>query len=608
MSLGTLRAPSRGRALAAALAGAAALGALAALAAPLAAPARAEEGAARLDRASARRLEERLVRLAEEASPRTVCVYGVIGLGTGAVVDGRGTVVTNAHVAAGARFAVVMSSDGTRRLYRRRGIDYEKDLAVLEPETPLEGTAPHFAIDAQRPAPGTDVVALGYPGGPRGADPRPTFTFGRVVEGSGNLSVGGILDYQDAIRTDVPTFSGNSGGPLVSVADGRLVGINGAVDLERAGNGLAVPAALVRDRLRTLEGGVILLPGGARIDPARNALVRRLEGALDPIVRRMAEANLKRPADGPVTGAVRALVPGAEGDPAAAAAFLERAAATGRNRDIAGAFGSPERRTVGAWLEVPGAGRRVAATPLDARTVVASADAARGTDLLEAPPAGRGGEYRRIATDEALGLALFRADEVASYVPPLSDDAAVGRFVAAYDEAGRAYGGVVSAPPRRVSDGNARALAASAIENPLVTRALEAAKHLARLFEAKELADLVAEIEKAMRLRRGFSAPSTARGFETVLSHDAPVPPSLAGAPLVDLSGRVVGVHVANAHFGTSYAVPIGAVRAAFVEHLGGEGRSAPRRRDPAAGAPARPRPEDAPRRPAAGKREPRLF
>jgi len=554
----------------------------------------------------ARALEARLATLAQEATPKTVCVFGVIGLGTGAVVDAKGTVVTNAHVAAGARWAVVLSSDGTRRLYKRRGIDFEKDLAVLEPEEALTAPSPHFRLETIRPEAGTDLAALGYPGGPRGASPLPTFTYGRAVTGAGNMSVMGMLDYQDAIRTDVPTFSGNSGGPLVNM-QGDLVGLNGAVDLSGEGNGLAVPAALVQDRLRTLQGGVILLPGGMKLDPRTNPLVRRLEDALDPIVKRMAGGNMGAPREGPPGGEGTPTT--AQGDPEAAGAFLARAATSGRNKDLSALFDGARPSPIVLRGVAPHAFAGVVATGLADGTHVVALSGAVPPDVVEC----RDGEDRPftvVARDEALGLVLLRARGHSLGSGRISETVEPGRLIAVLDGRGRAFAGVVSAPARRISESNARALAASAGESPITKAILEGVKQVARLLDSKEVLALVEQLEAAQKMQRGFAAASTARGFSEVISHDAPVPPRLAGATLVDLEGRVVGVHVANAHFGTSYAVSIASIRRAFAAHLGDAPAPAlDRRRDPGTGAPERPRTEAPRRAPAApGKREPKLF
>jgi S1-C subfamily serine protease len=127
----------------------------------------------------ARDLEASLVHLAERARERTVLIYGVIGLGSGAIVDPSGVVVTNAHVVAGARYAMVQWPDGTTGLARQRGIDYTRDLAVLEPVEPQPRRLA-FTLAPAVPAEGTWVVALGYPGGLQTTG-SPTVSLGRVL-------------------------------------------------------------------------------------------------------------------------------------------------------------------------------------------------------------------------------------------------------------------------------------------------------------------------------------------------------------------------------------------------------------------------------------------
>ena len=90
------------------------------------------------------RFEANLTDLAVRAKARTVLIFGLIGLGSGAVVDHQGTVVTNAHVVAGARYAIVQWSDGRSVLAKRLGIDYGNDLAVLRPVDPLQKPVPAF--------------------------------------------------------------------------------------------------------------------------------------------------------------------------------------------------------------------------------------------------------------------------------------------------------------------------------------------------------------------------------------------------------------------------------------------------------------------------------
>ncbi len=554
------------RATAPAVALAAALGLTALAALPRAA--RADGEPAPLARPDAEALDLRLRDLAREATPKTVCVFGIIGLGSGAVVDAQGTVVTNAHVAAGARYAVVLTSAGERRLYRRRGIDFEKDLAILAPDQPLAAPVPFFTLAPGRPAEGASLVGLGYPGGPRGADPNPTFTFGRAVKGHGLPAVMAVLDYSDAIRTDVPIFSGNSGGPLVDL-EGRLAGINGAVDLEGAAGGLAIPASLVEDRVRTLKGGVIRLPGGRILDPEKSWLLRKIEDVLDPRVKELMEQQARGgagPLDAVPDEIARAL-PAADGAPEAAAAFLKKTAGSPRNVLLGKTFERLVQRRPAALRLTGGGGTggQGYATPLSDAEVAACASAfAPGVETLWD---GTGRRFRvvgRAPEHDLLFARLEGGDAERLPAPAFADDAPVGTLVAALGPTEAPLGaGVVSAPPRPISEAGARALAASG-GNDAVERLLNGVKRLAESFGAADVVEAIRQIQAAMEIRRGFSAGSAPRGYARVISHDAPCGPLAAGAPLVDLRGRIVAIHVASAHFGTSYAVPIREVRAAF--------------------------------------------
>jgi len=559
-----------------------ALGAAAAVTPGLARAQEREPDARELGRDEAARLSARFVSVAAEATPKTVCVFGVIGLGSGAVVDSSGTVVTNAHVAAGARYAVILRHDGRRVLYRRVGIDYEKDLAVLDPVEPEAAPLPHFKVVVERPAEGTFLCALGFPGGPRGADPSPTFTVGRALGRSARGPTVGILDYSDAIRTDVPIFSGNSGGPLVD-AEGRLVGINGAVNFgdEKGGvDSFAVPCELVADRLETLRGGVVRLPGGRTLDPESNPLLKVLEDRLDPIVRRMMDERLKTPAPRGEGGRAPAGAAPAEaaGAPEAADAFVKRTRTSPRNRALAAAFrgvGAAARRRPVVSL-ADDAGRKGLGTAISATDVVACASAFGPGDRLS-DEAGR--RFRVVGRAPAHDL-LLASLETGEPLPTSALAAArpVGTVVAVVGPEGVLAAGVVSAPPRPIGENVARLLAARGGPD-LQERIVAGIGRLAKAVGADEIVELTRALEAAFKLRRGFAAGSAPRGYERVISHDAPCGPFAAGAPLVDVEGRIVGIHVASAHYGTSYAVPIDIVRAAFGPKPGAG--PAPRPRSP---------------------------
>lgn len=138
--------------------------------------------------------------------------------GAGFVVDARrGWVMTNAHV--------VQSSPATIRMKARGGdwfpakrvyVDPYLDVAIVATAEPgmLSGTTAAALACKESPAIGHPVGAFGHPW-----SLDYTGTRGVIAGVSDKFEVGALL-------TDAPINSGNSGGPLISLVTGKVVGIN----------------------------------------------------------------------------------------------------------------------------------------------------------------------------------------------------------------------------------------------------------------------------------------------------------------------------------------------------------------------------------------------
>lgn len=163
------------------------------------------------------------------------------GSGTGFLWDGKGHVVTNAHVLQNADRAQV--AIGSRAFAARLvGFDPDKDLAVLKIDAPAELLQPITLGTSADLQVGQKVFAIGSP---FGLDH--TLTTGvisglkREFTSLTNRPIGG------AIQTDAAINPGNSGGPLLDSA-GRLIGINTAIyskSGQSAGVGFAIPVDTV---------------------------------------------------------------------------------------------------------------------------------------------------------------------------------------------------------------------------------------------------------------------------------------------------------------------------------------------------------------------------
>jgi putative serine protease PepD len=168
--------------------------------------------------------------IAATATPSVVTlrVTGADGVATGSgwVYDGRGHIVTNNHVVAGAASSdaiTVVLSDGKQVDGKVVGRDASYDLAVVKVDrTDLKPLRLGRSADV---VVGDQVVAVGAP---LGLDS--TVTTGIVSALDRPVTPGEANDqsYINAIQTDAAINPGNSGGPLLDM-DGDVIGVNSAI-------------------------------------------------------------------------------------------------------------------------------------------------------------------------------------------------------------------------------------------------------------------------------------------------------------------------------------------------------------------------------------------
>ena len=177
-------------------------------------------------------------------------------LGSGVIVDGDGTIVTNHHVVAGADEITVVLPDRREFEAQFLGSDERADLAVLKIDVGEEKLPFLDLDDSDEVEVGDLVLAIGNPFGVG-----QTVTSG-IVSAQARTRVG-INDLNFFIQTDAAINPGNSGGALVDM-DGRLIGINTAIYSKSGGSmgiGFAVPSNMVRTVLAGFaEGGKVVHP------------------------------------------------------------------------------------------------------------------------------------------------------------------------------------------------------------------------------------------------------------------------------------------------------------------------------------------------------------
>jgi len=165
------------------------------------------------------------------------------GLGSGFITDPNGTIITNAHVVAGATRVSVALRDGKTFPAKVLGVDEQNDLAVLKVDTKGLPTAPLGNSDDI--IIGEWAIAIGNPYGFLLGNSEPSVTAG-VISATGRNLIGqteGGGAYVDMIQTDASINPGNSGGPLVN-ADGVVIGVNASIYSPSGGSvglGFAIP-------------------------------------------------------------------------------------------------------------------------------------------------------------------------------------------------------------------------------------------------------------------------------------------------------------------------------------------------------------------------------
>lgn len=194
------------------------------------------------------------IAVAERLKRATVTIMAGASSGSGFVTKPEGWIVTNAHVASGARRSgrlKVRFGDGSEQRGRLMVYDPAHDLAVVGVEGPTADHGLPFGKTGDVKV-GQTVLAFGSPFGLEGTLTQGIVSALRDVSAIGNGRVRGV------IQTDAPINPGNSGGPLVN-RTGQVIGVNTAI-LSRGGGsngiGFAVPSQYVRDMLSELRAYV----------------------------------------------------------------------------------------------------------------------------------------------------------------------------------------------------------------------------------------------------------------------------------------------------------------------------------------------------------------
>ncbi|MGH7610934.1 MAG: S1C family serine protease [Candidatus Dormibacteria bacterium] len=189
-------------------------------------------------------LQEAYVQLYKQVSPSVVQISTKTDLGSGIIFNAQGDIVTNNHVANGAKNFQVTLANGKQYPGTLVNNFAPDDLAVIH--ISASGLQPATFANSSQVQVGDIVMAIGNPlGFQSSATDGIVSAVGRTVSEPNGVTL------PDVVQTSAAINPGNSGGALVDL-EGQVVGIPtlAAVDQqlgggEAAGIGFAIPSSLV---------------------------------------------------------------------------------------------------------------------------------------------------------------------------------------------------------------------------------------------------------------------------------------------------------------------------------------------------------------------------
>lgn len=189
-------------------------------------------------------LQQAYVDLYKEVSPAVVQISTTADLGSGIIFNAQGDIVTNNHVANGAKKFQVTLANGKEYPGTLINNFPPDDLAVIH--ISATGLQPAVFADSSQLQVGDIVMAIGNPlGFQSSATDGIISAVGRTVSEPNGVTL------PDVLQTSAPINPGNSGGALVDL-EGQVVGIPTLAALDpqlgssqAAGIGFAIPSSLV---------------------------------------------------------------------------------------------------------------------------------------------------------------------------------------------------------------------------------------------------------------------------------------------------------------------------------------------------------------------------
>jgi len=484
------------------------------------------------DIADLRAIEAQVKAVAAKVVPCTVAVRVGTAQGSGVIVTEDGYVLTAGHVAdEPGQNALFIFSDGKKAKGTTLGIHRHADAGLAKIDG--EGPWPHLEMGDSGELPlGAWCVAAGHPLGYREGRP-PVIRLGRVLESRA-----------DAIRTDCPLVAGDSGGPLVDL-EGKVIGVNSRIGGSVKVN-VHVPATVFRDHWERLAKGEDWDDGTPGKDSSE------VRAAFGQVIAEAGACVVRVKCDG--KDAALGTIVGPDGWVVTKASEL-RGPIVCRSRDgqewVAQIAGVHPQYDL-AMLKVEAAGLPPIPWADDPDPAVGAWVAAPGPDDGTPLAVGAiGGPRRKIPPmGGVLGIGVGDADQGARVVKVLPDSPAAAAGLQIDDVITHVEGDPalglheLIAAIRRHPPGRTVRLTVQRGDETL-----EVSARLARI-------DTPGARKREVQNRSQVGISRRHDDFPVVLQHDTVLRPVDCGGPLVDLSGRVLGVNIARGGRTETYCVP----------------------------------------------------
>jgi len=483
-----------------------------------------------------KKIEERVRAVARQVIPAIVGIKVGSAGGSGVVVSEDGLVLTAGHVVGKPGQDVTFYfADGRSVPGKTLGLYRSADAGMMR--ITKKGKYAFVEVgDNEEMAPGKWLVAMGHPFGFRPSRP-PVVRVGRLIRAS-----------ETTLQTDCPLISGDSGGPLLDL-NGKLVGINSRIGGGAEQNFHVPVGVFVENWDRLLTGDNWLDETLARTDDAVKEAFKEVVSAARQCVA-VVKADDEPAALGVIAGPNGWILTKAseiDGKKEIKVTLTDRrelpAEVVGihTQHDLAmlkiEADALPRidwtsaKPPVGSWLATVG----VSETPL--------AVGALSTPTISIPP-----------QQGKLGIVVSEGDKGPKILKVLSGAGA--------DKAGlKAEDVIVQCDGKRIKKrlDLTKLISRRKLGDTLKLLVLRGGKELS--FSARLLPIENEKTRERQRLNASTTGLSKRRdNFPAVLQHDTVLRPDQCGGPVVDLSGKVVGINIARGGRTETYCIPTATV------------------------------------------------